>query len=266
MRTFVLLMWLCCLSLAPLQAATDAENRENFLAALRLVDEGRDLCSSEGSSKAKEKNLRQGVEKLEQAIALYDQIDGAYLDRLYPNLANRFYVLRNSQRLYVNGVKAGSVEMQANSAKLWEIWHGYWFSHGGEITAKLDATAPSLLATGKAFVDKIAAKLDAVAPNGPSFWKEVVIVPSLWVLAAFALLYVVVKLTALHGRHMERLKAEGVEPKKRPLLAVAACLVALVAYVAVCDWLKWKPGADGNGLRYIVLACCLTAIFKGVRG
>jgi len=93
-----------------------------------------------------------------------------------------------------------------------------------------------------------------------------VIVPSLWVLGAFALLYVVVMLTGLHRRRMERLKAEGVEPKKRPLLAVAACLVALAAYVAVCDWLKWKPGADGNALRYIVVVCCLTAIFKSVRG
>jgi hypothetical protein len=189
MRTFVLLVWVCCLSLAPLQAATDAANRENFLAVLRLVDEGRDLCSAEGSSKAKEKNLRQGVEKLEQAVLLLEGLDATYLNSLHADLALRSQLLRNSQLAYVNGVKTGSLELQARATELWARWNGYWFSHGEEIMSKLDAAAPSLMATGTTFVDAIAAKLDAVAPHGPSFWKEVVIVPSLWVLGAFALLY-----------------------------------------------------------------------------
>ncbi len=81
----------------------------------------------------------------------------------------------------------------------------------------------------------------------------------IWTLFALAIVSAMVAVVV-------HLRTPRVVPKKRTFLAILACLGCLVAYVMVCDWFKWKPGADGSALRYIVMACCLTAIFKGVRG
>jgi hypothetical protein len=96
-----------------------------------------------------------------------------------------------------------------------------------------------------------------------SFNAEAVILPAIGGLLGVALICLIAAVV-VSLRKKPNIQPEG--PKKRTALASLACLVFLGAYVMVCDWFGWKPGANGDALRYIVFTVGAVALFKKVRG